>query len=818
MRIFKPARTSIILLTMCLALAACKSSEERAEEHYQNSITLAEAGDVDRAIIELRNVFQLNGSHREARHKLAELQLNEKGNRQAAYSQYLRLVEQYPDDLKARIILSEIAFQVANWDEVERHGERAAELDPENTRVQAISIARAYRAAALDENASERRTQADAATNLMSAEPENLLLRNVLIDNALRDGEFRQALEDIDWVLERDPENRQYWRQRLAILGQLGDMDGVEVQLRKMVGLFPEDVSNKTTLVRFYMSRQEHDKAEGFLRELVAAEPDNHEPAVDLIRFLAQVRSVETAKAEIGKLIAEREDPVPFQVLDAGFDFASGERETAIATLEGVLEGAEPSDQTRDIKIALARMLTQMGNEVGARARVEDVLSEDPAEPNALKLQAAWLIEADDTDAAIASLRTALDAAPEDSQAMTLMAQAYTRSGRPELARDFLALAVEASGNAPAETLRYARVLIGEERYLPAEDILLPALRLDPQNIDLLLALGQLYLGMDDDGRARQVVATLRQINTPVSNNAANGLEAERINRQSGPDQAITYLEDIANSTDATLASKISLVRARLSTGDAQGALDLAQKLLADDPDNPTLQTVMAATLSVNGELDKALEMYRALVTDNPNRPTLWLEMARLNIRKGDPEGGRAIVAEGLEANPGEPNLLWAQASYMEADGDFDGAIGIYEELYERDSNSVVVANNLASLLSTTRTDEASLNRAWTIARRFSDTDIPALQDTYGWIAHKRGESETALPYLEAAAKGLPGDALVQYHLGEVYLALSRSKEALDQFRRAVQVAGPSDQRPQIAKARTQIVTLEAAGGTAVEN
>ena len=64
---------------------------------------------------------------------------------------------------------------------------------------------------------------------------------------------------------------------------------------------------------------------------------------------------------------------------------------------------------------------------------------------------------------------------------------------------------------------------------------------------------------------------------------------------------------------------------------------------------------------------------------------------------------------------------------------------------------------------------------------------------------------------MEAAAEGLPGDALVQYHLGQIYLALGRQQEALGQFRKAVQVAGPADQRPQIQDARAQMITLEAA-------
>ncbi|WP_282130190.1 tetratricopeptide repeat protein, partial [Roseobacter litoralis] len=107
------------------------------------------------------------------------------------------------------------------------------------------------------------------------------------------------------------------------------------------------------------------------------------------------------------------------------------------------------------------------------------------------------------------------------------------------------------------------------------------------------------------------------------------------------------------------------------------------------------------------------------------------------------------------------------------------------------------------------RTDEASLDRAWAVARRFRDTEIPALQDTFGWILHRRGESEEALPYLEGAAQGLPNDPLVQYHLGKAYEALERPEDALAQFRKVVQIAGPEDQREQVIEARDLIAATE---------
>ena len=98
-----------IMLVAVLTLSACKSSEERAEEYYQSGLELIEAGDYERGMVELRNVFEFDGSHRDARFLLASIML-ENGNIRGAYGQFLRLAEQYPNDAETRILLSEMAF------------------------------------------------------------------------------------------------------------------------------------------------------------------------------------------------------------------------------------------------------------------------------------------------------------------------------------------------------------------------------------------------------------------------------------------------------------------------------------------------------------------------------------------------------------------------------------------------------------------------------------------------------------------------------------------------------------------------------------
>ncbi|WP_299784534.1 tetratricopeptide repeat protein [uncultured Roseobacter sp.] len=809
MRLFRFLRPAPLMVLLLLVLVGCKSVEEQAEEHFQSGLALMESGDYDRAIIEFRNVFQLNGSHQEARHKLAEIHLDHRDDMRSAYGQYLRLVEQYPDDFKARIALAELAFMVQNWEDVERHGAAVERLNPEDPRSKAIIIARAYRAAALAENNSDLRAQAQAAKALLETQSDSVILRSIVLDSHLRDSDTTAALAQIDWLLERDPDNLTYWRQRLLVLSQRDDMEGIEQQLREMVERFPEDTNNKQSLIRFYMSRGQTDEVETFLRQQVADAGDNETGArADLIRFLAEVRGRAEAREEIDKAIEAGVDTVVFRALRAGMDFEAGAREAAVKELQDVLETAEPSSEVNDVKGVLAKMLQTMGNEVGARALVEELLAEEPGHAEALKMQATWYLQADDIDAAIASLRSALDTDSDDAEAMTLMAQAHQRAGRPELARDFLSLAVDASGNAPTETLRYASLLIEDESYLPAEDILLQALRLAPQNTGILQALGEIYLRTDDAGRLSQVIESLRRMDNPDAVRSANGLEAARINSQSGIEEALQYLEDLANSADASLSSQVALVQALLRTGNTDAALEKARDLQQENPQNEVIQAVLAATETANGNFDTAEALYRDLLATDAQRAGVWGELAKLAMRQGDPDAARTVIDEGLSAVPGDPALLWAKATYEERNGNIDAAIEIYEDLYATRPTSSIIANNLASMLATYRSDEESLERAWTVARRFKETDVPAMQDTYGWIAHRRGDSAEALPYLEAAARGLPSDPIVQYHLAQVYLALEMPAKALAQFRIAVEVAGPIDQRTQIEEARAQVQTL----------
>lgn len=795
-----------VLLVGLTFMAGCDTAEERAEQHFQKGMELLQAGDTDRALVEFRNVFKLNGAHAEARKSYARAVLD-RGQLREAFGQYLRLVEQYPDDLEGRRALAELGIRIQNWAEVERHGAKALELAPDDPRVQVVATAMTYRQAIQNEDDSARRAALQQAVALKAALPDSQINQSIIIDGRLRDGDLNGALTEVDAAIASHPDLLQLYRARLQILERLQDDDAIEAQLKDMVTRFPEDDTSKALLIRYLITRNDLDSAEAFLRAEFETGVADDSARITLVQFLMNTRGRDAARAELDALIAEGTNTDRFRTLRATMDFEDGDREAAIATLDDILANAPESDQKRDFKVIQAQFLLATGNGVGARKLIEEVLTADPTMVAALKLRANWLIDEDAADEAINVLRSALDQSPDDPTIMTLMARAHQRNGNHELSGEMLSLAVEASNNAPTESLRYASFLLADGKPMPAESILVQALRLSPQNLQILSQLGRIYVQIEDWSRAQQIETTLRRIGTEDTVAEADGLKLALLNAQERTDDAIALLESLATDSTGSVGAQVTVVRSHLVRGDTEAARQFLDKLQSNNPDEPMFRFLDAAIKVADDDIDGAEAQYRSLVDEDPTRERVWLELIRLQTTNGRKDAARTTLNEALESVPDGRDLLWSQASYLEQDGDTEGAIEIYERLYAQNTATAIVANNLASLLATTRSDDESLARAYTVARRLRDTEFPPFQDTYGWIAYRRGDFKEAVRHLEPAAQGMPRDALVQYHLAMTYLAVNRRTEALEQLQRTLDVAG-DDPRPQFQTARDELAKL----------
>ena len=144
------------------------------------------------------------------------------------------------------------------------------------------------------------------------------------------------------------------------------------------------------------------------------------------------------------------------------------------------------------------------------------------------------------------------------------------------------------------------------------------------------------------------------------------------------------------------------------------------------------------------------------------------------------------VIGAALKERPDSVNLRLTSAGLLISKGDNDGAIAAYDAILKDQPNSLVAINNVVSLLLDNRSDKASLDRAFALAERLKDSNVPQFEDTFGWTQYKRGKTAEAIDILEGAAKKLPNLAAVKYHLGMSYMAGGQNAKAAEQFKAAL--------------------------------
>jgi tetratricopeptide (TPR) repeat protein len=803
-------RKLLLSLVFLLALAACETSEERAEKHFVSAQELVAEGDIPRALVELRNVFKLNNRHREARRLYAQMQV-ETGHPDVAYKQYLRLVEQYPDDIEALRALSEMSLRQYNWEAAERYVPRGYALLPDDLSFQSMDALLKYRDARQDQDTDTLAQIVQTAQDILVKDDTQLIARQILIDSLLSEQNLTGALDEIETSLEQDPEDLRLHEAKLRVLNGLQDSEAVGRHLESMISKFPDNEQIRSLLINSYLREGKLDEAETFLRKLAdeAPEEDRKSASFTVIRFLQQTKGADAALAEMEARIAAGVDVPFYRSLRAAHLYDNGRPDEAISELQDLIKNSDPSEDVRNSKVVLAQILEGRNDNVGARALVEEVLAEDPLHVRALQMKANWYIADDRPGEAIQLLREALDKEPTNANTLTLMAQAHLRDGNRELAGERLSVAVEVSGNAPTESVRYANFLLQDNRFAPAEVVLLDALRRDGDNIQVLQTLGLAYMSQADWGRTTGVIQQLERIDTEQSRNVASSLRANMLLRQNKTEESIEFLQGMIDEDNASsLEAAALIIQTHLREGNLAEAQEFLNGMIADDPENTALLYIQAALLAAGGDLEKGEAAYRDLIVRDPQNDTPVLALFTLLRQSGKAVAARTLLDEALDRiDPPSARLQATKAALLEAEGDFEGAITIYEALYAQNTSNIVLANNLASLITSHRDDAESLERAFSVARRLRGSDVPAMRDTYGWIQYRRGNFQEAVEYLEPAAAGLPNDPLVQAHLGLAYAAAEQVEQARETLTRALTMAGDSTQ-PTFVTARDTLENL----------
>lgn len=792
-----PRRLRLSLAALAVVtLAACSTKEGRIESGLKKGTEFVRTGELDKASIEVRNVLQIDPKNAQA-YFIAGRVAETQRNIQQAYGAYVKAVELKPEMLEAKVAVARMYVFALDPENAKKTLAEVLAKDPAN--VDARTLVLAVRAG-------------EGGDDTVLAEARSLVkeLKSVPADTAMvlagllvqRD-QRREALEVVELALRDDPKNAALLQVAANVSASAPQGDAAAGKavdyLKRATDAAPRNSALWRAWADYHLARRENDKAEAVLRDAIARAPDDATRRSDLTTLLERTKGVDAAEAEFKAQIKAdaRDNAARFGLVRL---YAGANRHgQARQVLEEIAAGSEDAQARTSAKVQLASYDWSSGRSAEARARMTEILQASPRENGALLLRARFhLLDGNPRDA-INDLRGVVRDQPASAEAVDLLAFAHRQAGEPELAREVLGEAVKFKPEAVELRALLIRDLMDSRLYDRALVEADAALKLAP-DLRLYDLKSQIALAQRNTALAERTVAEARdRFPRVVDAHLMVGRLLARLNR---PDAAIKAYDAAALLQPADPAPYIASVGLLMAQKQWDQASARVAERAAREPQNGIHLKLAADIALQRGDLPGAEKAYKRLVEEKPGVAFGWLGSAQVLGQRGDFLAAAQLLAEAEKKVPGDASVALARTEWLMRAGQFDQAIAAYEAMLAAGPVSDPVLNNLAYLLVEKKGDRPSLERAAALTQRLSLTENASYLDTVGWIQHRLGAYDKAVPLLQRAVALAPDAPLLQLHYGKALVKSGEVKRGQQALRRAIESKAPL---PNLDEARAML-------------
>lgn len=421
---------------------------------------------------------------------------------------------------------------------------------------------------------------------------------------------------------------------------------------------------------------------------------------------------------------------------------ASGRIEELAGSLSQDLAAEGPR-----VGIALMRMVGAFARYPDKQAiqRLFDRLTEPYlALPDAYLVRAQVAAGAGDGERARSQIEQALKLRPSWELAILFKAELLPK-GAAQL--EFLENYLASNPEAWEVRLGYARVLVTEKRYEDGRYEFRRLLSANPDNQDMLYAIGILSLQLNDLAEAERRLLRFVEIG------------------RGDLDPARFYLGQIADQG-----------------GRLDDALRWYDQVAAGEHVVPAKLRAATVLLRQN-KVEAAHQRLAAARADAPGDVRLVVGEAQVLRDAGRHNDAYALLAKVLEQDPDQPDLLYETALAADKLGYVDVLERHLRRLIALKPNSAQAYNALGYSLAdrNLRIEEAArlIDKALSL-----EPEDPFILDSKGWVLFRQGDLPAALEALQKAYAKKP-DAEIAAHIGEVLWGLGRRDEALSVWQEA---------------------------------
>jgi len=342
--------------------------------------------------------------------------------------------------------------------------------------------------------------------------------------------------------------------------------------------------------------------------------------------------------------------------------------------------------------------------------------------------------------AAVRAARQALALRPDWELAAMLEAQVLQKKSPAEAAKSLGAF-VEKNPNAREARLNYARVLVLDKRLPEARQQFEAVANANPQNPDVIYAVGLLAFQLKDYKAAEGYMKRVLGLNYRDPDGVRYLLGQIAEEQKQWP-QAIQYYDAIKNSDHE--------LPARMRTANA---------------------------IAKQGKVDEALAYLRRVAGEHPeDEPQLIVAEAQILRDAQRHDDAFKVLSQALDKQPDQPDLLYDLALTAEKLERYDLLETHLRKLIQVKPDHAHAYNALGYSFAERNIRLAEARKLIEKALEISPDDYFII-DSLGWVLYREGDLKGAARELRRAYGGRP-DAEIGAHLGEVLWLLGERDEA----------------------------------------
>ncbi len=741
-QILRAGLLALSLAGTLLAPVATAADATKAAAYYEDGLERFGKGDVDGAVIQLKNALQQDASM-----------------------------------LAAQVLLARALLAQAEYPAADAAFNRAIELGVGRS---VIAAPRARLLMALGR--SKQLLGEVSADGLVGADLVEVLTLRAQA-HAMQ-GEQEAALDGFEAAIHSDPGAIRPYEDLVPYLIQRGDLAGAEARLAQAADVAPDDASVWNLRASLLHVRGQLAAALDAYGRALALDPDHVDARVARAAILVDLDRRDAAGEDLAYLAESARREPRSAYLRAVLAGRAGDQAAARSALEqvaGLVDGLPVEYSAANEQLLMLGALSHhgLGSSEKATEYLDTLLKRFPRNLGGRKLLAAVYLDQNDSARALAAVEPVLRDAPDDPQANLLAGRAKLGLRRFHQAGDHLEKAVSRLGKDPQALAALGASLLGRGREDDGIERLEQAMQLAPADLATGSVLTNLYMKRGAADKALALADALVRANgrDPAALNLLASVQAAS---GDGPAARDTYRQIVAQNPDYVPAA-LNLARIEADLGDRASARGRLEALLKQQPDDPRPMYELGLLARREGRDALALSWLQKSLDKKPDEARVALAIIELHSTAGR---HREALEAAKALSIRQPDDLAVQAVLGQAflaAGQPPEARQVFRSMTRMAEFDVEAQVRIGRLqLAAGFAEDAAYNVQKALTA--DGASIPALElaiDT----ALARDQPDTAGESLAALKRAAPGHPELLRYRGTIALADGRHDAAIDAFR-----------------------------------